>query len=45
MVIDAVFASSDLIALGALSAIDEYNLKVPDDISVMGFEIYTLANF
>ncbi len=43
--IDAVFASSDLIALGALSAIDEYNLKVPDDISVMGFGDIYLSKF
>jgi LacI family transcriptional regulator len=43
--IDAVFASSDLIALGALSAIDEYNLKVPDDISVVGFGDIYLSKF
>ena len=43
--IDAVFASSDLIALGALSAIDEYKLKVPDDISLIGFGDIYLSKF
>ena len=39
--IDAVFASSDLIALGAISAIRESGLKIPDEISITGFgDIY-----
>jgi len=43
--IDAVFASSDLIALGALNAIEEKNLKVPDDISMIGFGDIYLSKF
>jgi DNA-binding LacI/PurR family transcriptional regulator len=35
---DAVFAASDALALGALSAIQEAGLRVPDDIAVMGFD-------
>ncbi|MCE5329636.1 LacI family transcriptional regulator [bacterium] len=43
--IDAVFASSDLIALGALNAIEEKNMKVPDDISIIGFGDIFLSKF
>jgi LacI family transcriptional regulator len=39
--IDAVFASSDLIALGAIAAIRERGLEIPGDISIVGFgDIY-----
>lgn len=39
--IDAVFASSDLIALGAMSAIKEKQLSIPEDISIIGLgDIY-----
>lgn len=34
----AVFAISDRTALGAISAINEAGLKVPDDISIAGFD-------
>lgn len=34
----AVFAISDLMAIGAAKAIFEAGLKIPDDISVMGFD-------
>lgn len=43
--IDAVFASSDLIALGALTALEERNIKVPDDISIIGFGDIYLSKF
>ncbi|MFE4800644.1 LacI family DNA-binding transcriptional regulator [Streptomyces sp. NPDC056708] len=33
-----VFAASDMVALGALAAIREAGLKVPDDVSVVGFD-------
>ncbi len=39
--IDAVFASSDMIAFGAIKAIIEKGLRIPDDISLIGFgDIY-----
>ncbi|MDZ7838401.1 MAG: substrate-binding domain-containing protein [Actinomycetota bacterium] len=39
--IDAVFATSDLIALGAIKTIASRNLAIPEDISIMGFgDIY-----
>ncbi|MEU6223762.1 LacI family DNA-binding transcriptional regulator [Streptomyces sp. NPDC047042] len=33
-----VFASSDMVALGALAALREAGLGVPDDVSVIGFD-------
>ncbi len=34
----AIFASNDLEALGAMQAIREHGLSIPDDISLMGFD-------
>ncbi|MDF9797921.1 DNA-binding LacI/PurR family transcriptional regulator [Catalinimonas alkaloidigena] len=34
---DAIFAVSDRLAIAAVKAIKEHNLKIPQDISVMGF--------
>jgi len=35
---DAVFAASDMIALGAMSTLREHGLKVPGDVAVIGFD-------
>ena len=35
---DAVFAASDLIAIGAIQALSEAGKRVPQDIAVMGFD-------
>ncbi len=35
---DAVFAASDLMARGAMSAMRERGIVVPDDVAVMGFD-------
>lgn len=32
----AIFAASDLLAIGAMRAIEEHNLKIPDDIAIIG---------
>ena len=34
----AIFASNDFAALGALTAISEAGLSVPDDISLVGYD-------
>jgi LacI family transcriptional regulator len=36
--VSAIFACNDLMAYGTYQAIKERNLKVPDDISVVGFD-------
>ncbi|MCC5907450.1 MAG: LacI family DNA-binding transcriptional regulator [Balneolaceae bacterium] len=34
----AIFATNNLMTLGALEAINEFGLKIPDDISIVGFD-------
>jgi LacI family transcriptional regulator len=41
--VDAVFAASDIMALGAIQAIREQVLRVPEDISVIGFDDLFIA--
>ncbi len=43
--ITAVFCMSDIIAIGAMRAIHDAGLSVPDDISVIGFDGIPLARF
>jgi DNA-binding LacI/PurR family transcriptional regulator len=41
----AVFASTDLMALGALSALHRHGVSVPDDISVVGFDDIRISRY
>lgn len=41
--VDAVFAASDVMAVGALEAIQEAGLHVPEDIAIVGFDDLPLA--
>jgi DNA-binding LacI/PurR family transcriptional regulator len=41
----AVIASNDLTAIGAMGAIYEHGLRVPEDISVMGYDDIQLSAF
>ncbi len=41
----AVLASNDLTAIGALSAIAQHGLRVPQDISVIGFDDIQLSAY
>lgn len=34
----AVFASNDMMALGAIQAVNDQGMKIPDDMSVIGFD-------
>jgi len=40
---DAVFVSNDMMAFGSIRAIRSCNLRVPDDISIVGFDDILLA--
>lgn len=41
----AVFAMSDVMALGAIRAIHDWGLRVPEDISVIGYDGIPMAGF
>ena len=43
--ITAVIAMSDIMAIGAVRALGDMGLKIPDDISVIGFDGLELADF
>jgi LacI family transcriptional regulator len=42
---DAAFVASDVVALGAIGALREAGLRVPDDISIVGFDDIPLAAY
>lgn len=42
---DAVFAASDLIAIGAMHALREAGRRIPDDVAVVGFDGTPMARF
>ena len=41
----AIFAANDSMAIGALSALREAGLRVPDDVAVAGFDDIPLARY
>lgn len=42
---DAVFAASDLLAIGAMRALAEAGMRVPEQVSVAGFDDIPMASF
>jgi DNA-binding LacI/PurR family transcriptional regulator len=40
---DAIFAATDVIAIGAIRALQEHGLDVPEDVAVVGFDDMPLA--
>ena len=42
---DAIMGASDLIAVGALRALQERKINVPDDVAVFGFDDIPIASF
>lgn len=43
--VSAVFAMADVVAIGAVSAIWDHGLRVPEDISVVGFDGLQIGEF
>jgi LacI family transcriptional regulator len=41
----AVIASNDLTAIGAIGALHRHNLRVPEDVSVVGFDDIEISAF
>lgn len=42
---DAIFCANDMMALGCFEALKEMGLKIPEDISVIGFDDREIAQF
>ena len=42
---DAIFAGNDLSAIGCISALNEAGLRVPEDVSVLGCDDITIADY
>src|SRR5690606_18399006 len=42
---DAVFGASDLIAIGAMTALEEAGMRVPQDVALMGFDDIPMAAY
>jgi alanine racemase len=40
---DAIFAACDLIAIGAMRALKEHNISIPEQVSVVGFDDIAIA--
>ncbi|MRG88136.1 LacI family DNA-binding transcriptional regulator [Salinibacillus xinjiangensis] len=43
--IDGVFAANDLSAIGAMKAAYEWNIKIPDDLAIIGFDGIAMTKY
>ncbi len=41
----AVFVASDVVAFGAMAAIRDYGLRIPDDVAVVGFDDVPMSRY
>ncbi|MGB6269922.1 MAG: LacI family DNA-binding transcriptional regulator [Olleya sp.] len=42
--VDGIFINTDLVAIGAISAFNDLNVKVPEDISIVGFSNWFMSS-
>jgi len=42
--VDGIFINTDLVAVGAISEFNKQNIKIPDDISVVGFSNWFMSS-
>lgn len=40
----AIFAANDMVAAGVLAALNEHNIRVPEDVSLVGYDDLPLSN-
>lgn len=43
--VDAIFCTSDWLAIGAVDSLQDAGLKIPDEISIVGFDDISVAEF
>ncbi|MCX7923303.1 MAG: LacI family transcriptional regulator [Clostridia bacterium] len=43
--VDALFIQTDLMALGAIEALRKHNIKVPDDMAIIGYDDIELGSY
>ena len=41
----AIFAASDPIAIGAMRALKQYDIKIPEEVSIIGFDNIETTNY
>ena len=44
MIIDGLFASNDLLAIGAIKALKQHGLRIPEDVAVVGFSNWNFCD-